>query len=325
MFMIMKYKGLLKKVLALVLILFLGIYFTGCKEEIPAPTLGLFITVNGFTVDIAAESTGAASWQWNYGDGTVSDSVGSHSYTYATGGDYTIECTVTGDGGETIKTKAVTIATIEELLTGGSGAANGKTWVLSRTVGGNDGVGHIKEELVPNIFPAVNNMLDVIGLPDEYDNEYTFYFDGSYSLNNINGDVMSPWIYSSFEVDPGDIVHTTGYGFFQITYPNPESATWSLSENADLTIESVYDEDIDIGPKVGVPLTVQYENVDYITFTGDGFIGLKDYTTTAMIREISPDRMTITLFYHEYMGDPENDGALYLRPSLALTMSYDAK
>ena len=321
----MKHKGLLKSVIGLGFILFVGICFTGCKEEIPAPTLDLYITVDGFSVNIAAEAPDATSWQWNYGDGAVSDSAGSHTHTYATGGDYTIECSVTGEGGTTTKTEAVTIATIQDLLTGGAGATNGKTWVLSRTAGGFDGVGHIKTELVANIFPAVNDMLDVIGIPDEYDNEYTFYFDGSYSLDNINGDVMAPWVYSSFEVDPGDIVHTTSYGFFQITYPNPESATWSLSENEGLTIETVYDEDIDIGPKPGIPETITYENVDYITFAGDGFIGLKDYTTTAMIREISPDRLTLSLFYHEFMGDPGNDGDLYLRPSLAITLSFDAK
>jgi len=321
----MKYRRFLTAVLVSGLFLSLGIYFTGCEEEIPAPTLSIYITVNGFAVDIAAEAPDATSWQWDYGDGTVSDSVGSHSYTYETGGDFTIECTVTGEGGETSKTEAVTIATIEELLSGGAGAANGKTWVLSRTPGGYDGVGFIKEELVPNFFPAVNDLLDVIGLPDEYDNEYTFYHDGSYSLDNVNGDVLAPWVYSSHEVDPADIQITTSYGFFQITYPEPESATWSLTENQDLTIESVYDEDIDIGPKPGVPESVTFENADYITFEGDGFIGLKDYTTTALIREISPDRMVITLFYHEYWGDPENDGELYKLPSLAITLSYDAK
>ena len=65
--------------------------------------------------------------------------------------------------------------------------------------------------------------------------------------------------------------------------------------------------------------------MDYITFTNDGFISLLDYTTTAMIREIGPDRMVISVFYHEFMGDPGNDGDLYLRSSLALTLSYDAK
>ncbi len=74
----------------------------------------------------------------------------------------------------------------------------------------------------------------------EYDNEYTFISDGSYVIDNINGDMMSPWVYSTFEVDPGDIVHTTSYGFFQITHPNPTGATWTLHENADLTIETVY-------------------------------------------------------------------------------------
>jgi PKD repeat protein len=321
----MKYKGLLKSFLTLGLILILGICITACKEEIPPPILDIYITVDGFNINIAAESPDSVTWLWNYGDGTVSDSVGSHTHTYAMGGDYTIVCTVTGEGGETPKTEAVAIATIMDLLSGGEDAPNGKTWVLSRTPGGSNGVGHIKVDLVPNIFPAVVDMLDFIGLPDEYDNEYTFYFDGRYSLDNINGDVMSPWVYSSLEVDPGDIVHTTSYGFFQISSPNPESATWSLSENEGLSIETVYDEDVDIGPKPGIPETIEYENVDYITFDGGGFIGLKDYTTTAMIREISPDRMTITLFYHEFWGDPENDGELYLRPSLALTLTYDAK
>ena len=321
----MKYKGLMKIVSGLGFILFLGICFTACKEEeTPPPTLSIYVTVDGFSVSIAAESPEATSWSWNYGDGTTSDSVGSHSYTYAIGGDFTITGTVTGPGGETTKTEAVTIATIQDLLSGGAGA-NGKTWELSRTPGGNDGVGHIKTELVPNIFPAVSDMLDFIGIPDEYDNEYTFSFDGSYAIDNVNGDVICPWVFSSYEIDPDDIVITTGYGFHQIHYPDIEGATWTLHENANLTIETVYDEDIDIGPKPGVPETITWENVDYITFEGDGFIGLQDYTTIAMIREIGPDRMVISLFYHEYWGDPGNDGDLYLRPSLAITFSFDAK
>ena len=52
----MKYKGLLKSVLGLGIILSLGISFRGCEEEIPAPTLDLFITVDGFSVNIAAEA-----------------------------------------------------------------------------------------------------------------------------------------------------------------------------------------------------------------------------------------------------------------------------
>ncbi len=321
----MKKRVLRKSISGLGFILFLGFCLTACKEEeIPPPSLDIFVTVDGFTVSIAAESPDATSWSWNYGDGITSDSIGSHSYTYETGGDFTISCTVTGEGGQTTKTKAVTIATIQELLSGGA-EANGKTWVLSRTPGGVDGVGHIKTELIPNIFPAIVDMLDFIGLPDEYDNKYTFHFDGSYEIDNVNGDVMSPWVYTTFEIEPDDIVTKTGYGFHQIHYPDVVGATWTLHENANLSLETVYDEDIDVGPKPGIPETVSWENVDYITFEGDGFLGLKDYTTIAMIREISPERMVISLFYHEYMGDPGNDGDLYKLPSLALTLSLDAQ
>jgi PKD repeat protein len=322
----MKKRGLQKSIAGLGFILFLGICFTACKEdETPPPTLDIFVTVDGFTVNIAAESPEATSWQWNYGDGSVSDSTGSHSYTYETGGEFTISCTVTGEGGQTTETESVTIATIEELLSGGAGAANGKTWKLSTIPGGVDGVGHIKTELVPNIFPAIVDMLDFIGIPDEYDNLYTFHSDGSYELDNVNGDVMCPWVYSAYEIDPADVVISTTYGFQQIHHPDVVGATWTLHENEDLTLETVYDEDIDLGPKVGVRETVSWENVDYITFDGGGFIALQDYTTIAMIREIDPDRMVITLFYHEYAGDPENDGHLNMLPSLAITLSFDAQ
>lgn len=320
----MKRKGLLKNVLGLGLILFLGIYFTACEEEKkPEPTLDLFITVNGFTIDIAAEAKNTTSWQWEYGDGTVSDSVGSHTHTYATGGNYTIKCTVTGDGGQTTKTQAVTIATIEDLLTGGASATNGKTWILSRTAGPYDGVGFVKVELVPDYFFAVNDMLDVLELSEEYDNEYTFKFDGSYSLDPINGKVLSGWVYGDMDVDPDDIVKTTAYGIWQINIATPASPKWSLTENSDLTVESVYDADDD--QEGGVAETVTFENVDYITYTGDGFIGMKDYTSTVLVREISPERMTLTMFFHSYKGDPANDGGLYLRPSFILTLSFDKK
>ncbi len=319
----MKSKGLLKNVLGLGLILFLGIYFTSCEKDKPAPTLDIYVTVNGFTVDIAAEATNTTSWSWDYGDGTVSDSVGSHTHTYATGGNYTIKCTVTGEGGELTKTKAVTIATIKDLLSGGSSATNGKTWILSRKAGGSDGVGFVKEALAPDYFPAVNDMLDVLGLSEEYDNEYTFRFDGNYSIDNKNGNVLSGWVYGDMAVDPGDIIKTTIYGIWQIALPAPASATWSLHENQDLTIESVYDANDD--QEDGVPETVTFKEVDYITFAGDGFIGMKDYTSTVLIREISPERMTLTMFFHSYKGDPGNDGDLYLRPSFILTLSFDKK
>ncbi len=320
----MKRKGLLKNVLGLGLILFLGIYFTACeKDKEPAPTVDLFITVNGFTIDIAAEAQNTTSWHWDYGDGTVSDSVGSHTHTYATGGDYTITCTVTGAGGETTKTENVTIATIQELLTGGAGATNGKTWLLSRTAGPYDGVGFVKEELVPDYFFAVNDMLDVLGLSEEYDNEYTFKFDGSYSVDNKNGNVLAGWVYGDMDTDPDDIVKTTAYGIWQIALSDPSSATWSLHENTDLTIESVYDANDD--QKDGVPETVTFENVNYITFANAGFIGMKDYTSTVIVREIAPERMTFTMFFHSYKGDPANDGGLYLRPSFIMTLSFDKK
>ncbi len=82
----MNNKGLSKIIFGLGFLLVLGICFTACKEEeIPAPSLSIFVTVDGFTVNIAAESPEATSWQWDYGDGTVSDSAGSHLHLYHRG------------------------------------------------------------------------------------------------------------------------------------------------------------------------------------------------------------------------------------------------
>jgi len=307
----MKSKGLLKNVLGLGLILFLGIYFTSCEKDKPAPTLDIYVTVNGFTVDIAAEATNTTSWSWDYGDGTVSDSVGSHTHTYATGGNYTIKCTVTGEGGELTKTKAVTIATIKDLLSGGSSATNGKTWILSRKAGGSDGVGFVKEALAPDYFPAVNDMLDVLGLSEEYDNEYTFYFDGTYKVNNKDGESLAGWLYSADVIGMDKVVATTPYGIFKVSRTNTSSATWDLFEDTDLSIDVV--DESDASEK-----TVTFEGADYITFGGGGYIGIEDYYTSIIVRDITADRMVVTVFMHSYEPIPT-------KPSIQLTMTLDAK
>jgi len=314
----MKKRNLLNIVLGLALLM--GAFFTSCSDDDgPAkPTIELFITTDGFTIDIAAEAENVTTWAWEYGDGTVSETAGSHTHTYATGGDFTVKCTVTGDGGPTTTTELVTIATIEELLTA-------HTWVMSNAGTGN-GLGfHITSDLVvdqaaTDVLATIDGLQDGTDMPydftDEYEDEYTFNADKSYAVDYKNNNVLSSWVYS-----PQDkIVGTCFYvGMFVISQEPLQGATWALHENQNLVLNTVYDEDLDNSG--GVAETVTFENADYVTFTNGGFLGIKDYTSTVLIRSITADELAVTVFFHSY-----NDGTLGVaEPSLLLNLTFVPK
>ncbi|NPA37655.1 MAG: hypothetical protein GXO47_12495 [Chlorobi bacterium] len=315
----MKTKRLFRNLLGLTIIAAMGMFFTGCGDDdtVPAPTVKLYVEVDGFTAYIAAEATNATSWHWDYGDGTSSDSIGSHSHVYTDGGDYTITCTVQGEGGEATADWDVNIATIEEMLTGGSS----KTWILSKTAGNLDGVSYrVNASFTLDMPTAGSDVLAIIGLEDEYDNEFTFNADGSYSIDTGNGNVLAGWVYSSRE-QPDNIVTTTGYGIYSLKYASPTNATWSLHKNEDLSVNAVYDENDD--NKGGVEETVVFNKVNYLTFDGDGFIGMKDYNSNAIIRQISKDFLTVTIFWSSY--NDEDEVGIWDRPSMMLTLTFIPK
>jgi PKD repeat protein len=315
----MKNRRLFKNLLGLSIIAAMGFFFSSCGDDDtpPAPTIKLYVEVDGFTANIAAKAENVTSWHWDYGDGTTSDSIGGHTHTYAEGGDYTITCTVRGDGGEATDTWDVNIATIEELLTGGSS----KTWVLSKTAGNMDGVSYrVNSSFTLDMPTAGSDVLDIVGLEEEYDNEFTFNSDGSYSMDFGNGNVLAGWVYSSREM-PDNIVKTTSYGIFSLKLTAPENASWSLHKNTDLTINAVYD--INGNNKGGVEETVVFGSVNYLTFDGDGFIGMKDYKNHAIIRNISKEFLTVTIFWSSYYDD-DNIG-IYNLPSMMLTLTFIPK
>ena len=316
----MKNNKLFKNLFGLSIIAAMGFFFSSCGDDDtpPAPTIKLYVEVDGFTANIAAKAENVTSWHWDYGDGTTSDSIGGHTHTYAEGGDYTITCTVHGDGGEATDTWDVNIATIEELLTGGSS----KTWVLSRTAGNIDGVSYrVNSNFTLDMPTAGSDVLAIVGLEEEYDNEFTFNSDGSYSLNfGVGGSVLAGWVYSSRE-HADNIVKTTGYGIYSLKVPVPEKATWSLHKNTDLTVNAVYDKDQDNSG--GVEETVVFESVNYITFEGDGFIGMKDYNSYAIVRNVSKESLTVTIFWSSYYDN--EDLGIYNLPSMMLTLTLVPK
>ncbi len=326
----MNYKRLFKSVLGLAMILALGIYVSSCgKDEPPMPELTLQVNgIDGFAVDIATDATNVTTWSWDYGDGNTSDKVGGHIYTYTKRGDFTITCTVTGEGGSVTKTVAVHIATIEELLTA-------HTWVMSKT--GSNGLGyHITKDLlidmpVADVLGAIDGFQDPTNdIPydynEEYKDEYTFNTDGTYSVDYINTNILIGWIYGGLNYGDADYRGTCRYvGINVVTTAPLTDAKWKLHENENLELQTVYAQNPNNPSSGGVAETVNFENINYVTFENGGFIGMKDLTTTFIINSISADEMAITLFYHGYEGDPTSDGGLYARPSFIVKMTFEAK
>ena len=171
-------------------VLFLGLltFMASCSKEepIPAPTVTFIADVTNYEAKITVEATNAASYVWDYGDGTTSTESTNHSHTYAQSGDYTIKVTVTNESGTATKSLPVSVAaSIKEMIAGV--AATGKTWVLD------DGAATSLQKIEPNLtlwtgLPA--GALAAFNLQAEYDNKFTFKPDGGYAIDGVNGAVL---------------------------------------------------------------------------------------------------------------------------------------
>jgi len=293
-----------------------GLVFTSCeKEEAEAPTVNFIAEPDGKLVTITAESTGVNTWAWDYGDGNSSTTAGSHTYTYTESGPYTITCTVNGDGGEASKSVDVTIASsVEELISGGPGATNGKTWVVNRVATtGKDGVGQVNNDLNIDLSLSAlipDNMLDQFGLGEEYDNEYTFFYNGDYLMNPVNGEVVAGLIHGiatqTITVpsnDPGSLP------FCAATYTTPENGTWALSTD-DYEVTAIIDpafvanaEPYDVTFTFPTDNKIARFDLSDGQFLGilDTFVGEQDPVT--ILKEITTEYMHIIILVS---GDEDN-------------------
>jgi len=293
-----------------------ALLFSSCSEDPEPPVVEMFAEVdwsNSYMVNFTTNATNATSFTWEFGDGETGTGA-TASHTYALSGDYTITVTATGDGGMATSSKSVTIvASMSELLCGGT--SSGKTWILSRTATpGMDGAGSVNSSFPTEIMPGTDNLLDAIGLGDEYDNEFTFYADGSYSINNVDGNNMAGWIYSYTQIGEENIVIPTAVGIFSVKNTPSTNATWTLTENTDLVIDAVDEVD----ESTFTPKTVTFSGADYLTFGNGGFIGIQDFSVNAIIRDITSDRMVVAIFLNSVYGAPD-------KPSALITISFEAK
>lgn len=300
-------------------ILLTAIMLTSCKKT--PPTAEIFFTVNGYEVTFNPMVTDADTYSWNFGDGSAAATELNPVHTYESFGDYTVTLTVTGEGGEATATKVVSIAatSLRDLLTGGNKATGGKTWVLSRTyTPSQDGGGPVMNEM-PVVLPSMENVLDQFGLGAEYDNEFTFYFDGSYKMNIKNGQALAGAVYG---VATGTIVGDPAYdiGMCVAAYAPPATATWT-AHTENFTVDAITDPNTsDVPPVHG---NVTFTGKDWISFSEGAYFGILDFPTTArlIIKEITSDKMKVAMFLCGYGYDAEH----VMLPTNLIHITYEVK
>lgn len=295
------------------------ILFASCKKE---PSISsIEAVIDGYAVTFSAVVSDASDYTWDFGDGTTSTEV-SPTHTYTASGTYTVKLTVEGKGGEATSSKEVKILpSVSEMLTGGSAAANGKTWVLSTGyVAGVDG-GSVVDNNMMVMLPTVENVLTVIGMGEEYDNEFTFYADGRYKIDNKNGSSLTTGLFgivNGIVTNPGNTNNTIG--LCAASYTAPASATWALHEE-DLVVDAITDP---LGTAVPAPHELRtITGKKWVSLSEGAYFGILDFPTTRkfVIKEITPDKMSVALFICGYFSDP----SAYTYPSFLYHLTYVTK
>jgi hypothetical protein len=189
-------------------------------------------------------------------------------------------------------------ATFEELLTGGAAATEGKTWVLSKdTYPSDDGGG-----------PVTNDMFALIPIPDtiqkllgrEYDNEFTFFFDGKYTIDPKNDTVLAATLSSSLGGIvcewTQNILGLCGAHFSPLT-----NATWTLHEE-DFTVDALANPLDNATPPLHGDVT--FTGKKWLSFSTGAYFGILDTSTSThvIIKEVTETEMHVALLVCMYQG-----------------------
>ncbi|NLI99723.1 MAG: PKD domain-containing protein [Bacteroidales bacterium] len=275
--------------------------FTACDDEGKRPEFpfssDIFHSVAGKQVAFTALTHGAVSWEWDFGDGNNSNEQ-NPVHVYEEGGYYVASLTAKDASGEVI-TKEIKLAvelTPYALLTGDHTVEgyNGKTWKLSSahsTSGDYLADADVAITPVKGVpVPLPTGIFDLeFGMGDIYKDEYTFHNNGSYRIDvKEDGGVLGGLVFQ-FALDGGaGIINANGaaYGLCIATYTPEENATFTYVEEEDLVVPSVY----------GAGGAVTFQEVSTLDFSGDSFIGFRDFQRKIILNWITDTKMQLTMF-----------------------------
>ena len=264
------------------------------SEDIPL-SADIFQSTVGKKVAFQGLTNNATSWAWDFGDGTTS-SEKNPVHVFAEGGYYTAKLTATSDDGSSVS-REISLAvdlTPYILLTGGPTATNGKTWRIANAHSAGDYFANADADLSP--FDGAPNPLPGgifgagLGLGEVYQDEYTFHYDGTYSMDLKDGAAFSGLVYQFLTTGGAGIKNPSSDQDFGLCtgYYTPEpNSTFTYEEGTDLTVSSVY-----------APPTyaLTFNGVNTLSFSGTMFFGIIDYERRVMIQEIKDNTMRVVMF-----------------------------
>ncbi|MDB4583154.1 PKD domain-containing protein [Draconibacterium sp.] len=290
------------------------LFVWSCADDVERPVFPLsaeiFHSVDGKQVAFTALTHSATSWQWDFGDGNTStekDPV----YVYEEGGYYIATLTATDNAGntETSQVKLALELTPYSLLTGDHTAEGyqGKTWKLTAAHPPEDKLANANLEFTyaTDVEELPTGAFDLyLGIGEIYDDEFTFYYDGSYGHDvKEDGATFAGLLYASVLAQAGGttITKTTGEliagaDIFAITTYSPEAgATFVFNEKEDLTIPALPDFANGMHP-AGFPI-LTYSDVMTIDFPNSTeFIGVMDFQRKVLVQEITENTMRLAMF-----------------------------
>ncbi|SHF78760.1 PKD domain-containing protein [Arenibacter palladensis] len=277
------------KILSLLL---MAVVLVNCsKDSDPKLPLSDFqFAVDGSVVTFNGTVENATSISWDFGDGATS-SEEDPVYAYSSPGTYNVIMTVSGENGTFSETKTITILpTLDILLTGGPAKPEGKTWKLKKAyTAGKDGAGLIENKL-GLLIASFDNLLEAVGLGASYEDSFTFVHDGTYKVNNVDGQSLMGIIHASafhganITAVSADLANVP---LAHAIYTPVTDATWELSEE-DFTIDTLY-------PQVG-PVSINFTGKQRLIL-GE-YLGFKETTNIVILKEITETTMNVALGIH---------------------------
>lgn len=291
------------KYLKMMSLLVLAMVMSNCGSDDPPapPVVDFFADVNGTEVTFNSSVTGANTLSWNFGDGNTSTEA-NPIHAYETPGNYTVVLTATGEGGTESESKNVEILeSLEYLLTGGAAKAEGKTWKLKYEVAPNhdkEGISFVDNSLALIQVVDEDGLLDWITLSQGYEDSFTFVYDGSYMVDNADGQSLMSLVYALMNHDADIRAISTEPDLVplaDVVYSPKSDATWS-TDDANFTVDA-------LNPVTGVPESVEFTGHTRLIL--DEYLGYKEASILVIIKEISETELTVAIGIHASVDAPD--------------------
>ena len=290
------------------------LFFPSCSSEemgddLPLSAL-IFHSIDGKQAAFTALTHGAVSWEWDFGDGNTGNEK-DPVHVYGEGGYYMAKLTAKDKNGNSVTTQvSLAVAlTPYALLTGNHTAEgyDGKTWRLTQSHTVNDKLVNsdlafsLLDEDIPSLPAGAFSVF--VGLPEAYNDEFTFYHDGRYRHTTTDGSSFGGIVYAMIMQQSGLVQITKtggkavfGKDVFAMTTCTPrEDAIFLLNENEDFVVPTVPGFATGVRPD-GVPV-VTYPGAMTIDFPGTGdFIGIRDFHRKVIVQEIKSSTMRLVMF-----------------------------